>query len=45
MTSHPSRNTLVSAYTQGKDPTLSIGPHRQQPGRSMLDNHPLDVPH
>ena len=44
MTSHPSRNPIVTAYVQGKDPTLSIGSHWQQPLRSILNNHPLNVP-
>ena len=44
MTSHPSLNTLITAYAQGKDPASSLGPHWQQLGRSILDNHLLDVP-
>ena len=39
MTSHPSLNPFITAYAQGKDTTSSLGPHRQQPGWSILDNH------
>ena len=44
MTSHPSLNPFITVYGQGKDPASSLGPHWQQPGRSILDNHLLDVP-
>ena len=44
MTSHPSLNPLITVYGQGKDPASSLGPHWQQPGWSILDNHLLDVP-
>ena len=44
MTSHLSLDRLITAHAQGKDPASSLGPHWQQPGRSILDNHLLDVP-
>ena len=43
MTSHLSLNPFITAYAQGKDTASSLGPHRQQPGQSILDNHPLYV--
>ena len=39
MTSHPSLNPSITAYAQGKDTASSMGPHWQQPGWSILDNH------
>ncbi|THH19089.1 hypothetical protein EW146_g2007 [Bondarzewia mesenterica] len=40
----PELTPLVSEYAQGSDPATSLGPHWQQPGRSILDNHFLAVP-
>ncbi|KAF8514950.1 S-adenosyl-L-methionine-dependent methyltransferase [Hysterangium stoloniferum] len=41
---HPSLTPLIYEYSQGKDPRESIGPYWEQPGRSILDNHFLDIP-
>jgi hypothetical protein len=43
-THYPSLTPLITAYGQGTDPKTSLGPHWQQPGRSILDNHMLAVP-
>ncbi|KAA1475819.1 S-adenosyl-L-methionine-dependent methyltransferase [Dentipellis sp. KUC8613] len=44
LTHHLSATPLIHAYAQGSDPATSIGPHWQQPGRQIVDNHFLDVP-
>ncbi|KAK0204216.1 S-adenosyl-L-methionine-dependent methyltransferase [Desarmillaria ectypa] len=41
---YPSLTPLITDYAQGTDPTTSLGPHWQRPGRSILENHLLDVP-
>jgi hypothetical protein len=41
---HPSLTPLITQYAQGSDPANSLGPHWQQPGRSILDNHLVQVP-
>ncbi|ETW75244.1 hypothetical protein HETIRDRAFT_241537, partial [Heterobasidion irregulare TC 32-1] len=41
---YPSLTPLISTFTQGPDPASSLGPHWQQPGRAILDNHFRDVP-
>ncbi|KAJ7916156.1 S-adenosyl-L-methionine-dependent methyltransferase [Mycena leptocephala] len=43
LTRHPELTPLISAYAQGTDPATSLGPHWEQPGRKILDNHFLDV--
>jgi len=44
LTGYPDATPLITSYVQGTDPVHSIGPYWQQPGRSILDNHFLDVP-
>jgi hypothetical protein len=41
---HPSLTPLITEYAQGSDPENSLGPHWQQPGRSILDNHLVHIP-
>ncbi|KIM80188.1 hypothetical protein PILCRDRAFT_73389 [Piloderma croceum F 1598] len=41
---HPSLTPLITEYAQGSDPESSLGPHWQQPGRSILENHLVQVP-
>ncbi|KAK0192066.1 S-adenosyl-L-methionine-dependent methyltransferase [Armillaria mellea] len=41
---YPSLTPLITDYAQGTDPSTSLGPHWQRPGRSILENHLLDVP-
>ena len=45
LSNYPSATALINDYAQGKDPTNSIGPYWEQPGRSIVDNHLLDIPH
>ncbi|KAG1804037.1 S-adenosyl-L-methionine-dependent methyltransferase [Suillus subaureus] len=42
-TRYPSLTQQVDAYVEGIDPLNSLGPYWEQPGRSILDNHLLDV--
>ncbi|KAF9449848.1 S-adenosyl-L-methionine-dependent methyltransferase [Macrolepiota fuliginosa MF-IS2] len=35
---------IITAYAQGGDPLTSLGPHFERPGRTILENHLLDVP-
>ncbi|KDQ53965.1 hypothetical protein JAAARDRAFT_136509 [Jaapia argillacea MUCL 33604] len=44
LTSYPSLTPLITAYAQGTDLKSSLGPYWQQPGRSILANHLLDIP-
>jgi SAM-dependent methyltransferase len=44
ITRHPNLTPLITAYAQGSDPANSLGPHWQQPGRSILDNHLVEIP-
>ena len=41
---YPSLTSHITEYTQGSDPDHSLGPHWQQPGRSILTNHLREVP-
>ncbi|TFK93422.1 S-adenosyl-L-methionine-dependent methyltransferase [Polyporus arcularius HHB13444] len=41
---YPSATPLINAYAQGSDPKDSLGPYWERPGRTILDNHLLDVP-
>ncbi|KZS90139.1 hypothetical protein SISNIDRAFT_458050 [Sistotremastrum niveocremeum HHB9708] len=41
---YPSLTPMIREYAQGKDPKTSLGPHWQQPGRQILDNHLFDIP-
>ncbi|KAG2364203.1 hypothetical protein BDR07DRAFT_1471004 [Suillus spraguei] len=43
-TRYPSFTKKINAYGQGIDPLNSVGPHWQQPGRSIPQNHLADVP-
>ncbi|KAG2151614.1 S-adenosyl-L-methionine-dependent methyltransferase [Suillus bovinus] len=41
---YPSLTPRINAYVEGTDPLNSIGPYWEQPGRSILDNHLIEVP-
>jgi hypothetical protein len=43
---HQTLTPLITYYAQLQhvDPQTSLGPHWQRPGRSILENHLLDVP-
>ncbi|GJJ12892.1 hypothetical protein Clacol_007138 [Clathrus columnatus] len=41
---HPYLTPLIHEYSKGSDPINSIGPYWEEPGRSILDNHYLDIP-
>ncbi|EGN94512.1 hypothetical protein SERLA73DRAFT_188454 [Serpula lacrymans var. lacrymans S7.3] len=41
---YPALTPLINQYAQGSDPVNSLGPHWQQPGRSILENHLVEVP-
>jgi len=41
---YPHLVPLIIEYSQGSDPKNSLGPHWQQPGRSILENHLVQVP-
>ncbi|KAI0929476.1 hypothetical protein AcV7_005320 [Taiwanofungus camphoratus] len=41
---HPRATPLIHAYSQGTDPAASLGPHWERPGRTIVDNHLLDIP-
>ncbi|KAH9940649.1 S-adenosyl-L-methionine-dependent methyltransferase [Amylocystis lapponica] len=41
---YPFATPLIHAYAQGADPRDSIGPHWEQPGRTILDNHLQAIP-
>ncbi|KAH8110949.1 S-adenosyl-L-methionine-dependent methyltransferase [Phellopilus nigrolimitatus] len=44
LSGYPLLTPLINAYSQGSDPATSLGPHWEQPGRSIVDNHLQDVP-
>ncbi|KAH8103353.1 S-adenosyl-L-methionine-dependent methyltransferase [Cristinia sonorae] len=44
LTNYPSATPLINEYSQGTDPKSSLGPYWERPGRSILDNHLLDIP-
>ncbi|TDL15182.1 S-adenosyl-L-methionine-dependent methyltransferase [Rickenella mellea] len=44
LTQYPSITPFIHEFFQGKDPKTSLGPYWEQPGRSILDNHFLDLP-
>ncbi|KAF9002629.1 S-adenosyl-L-methionine-dependent methyltransferase [Hymenopellis radicata] len=44
LTKYPSLTPLISEFMQGEDPATSLGPHWQRPGRTILENHLVDVP-
>jgi len=35
---------IIHQYSQGSDPATSLGPHWERPGRTIVDNHLLDIP-
>ena len=41
---YPTATKLINQYMQGSDPKNSLGPYWERPGRTILDNHLLDVP-
>ncbi|KAK7062727.1 trans-aconitate methyltransferase 1 [Paramarasmius palmivorus] len=41
---YPSLTPLITEYSQGSDPDNSLGPHWQRPGRTILEDHLVDVP-
>ncbi|KAL0572224.1 trans-aconitate methyltransferase 1 [Marasmius crinis-equi] len=41
---YPTLTPFITEYAQGSNPDTSLGPHWQQPGRSILQNHLVDVP-
>lgn len=41
---YPSLTDLITDYAQGSDPDNSLGPHWQRPGRTVLEDHLVDVP-
>ena len=43
-TLYPSLTRRINAYAQGLDPLHSVGPYWQQPGRSILENHLVQIP-
>ncbi|KAG1796066.1 S-adenosyl-L-methionine-dependent methyltransferase [Suillus plorans] len=43
-TRYPSLTQNINAYSQGIDPLNSVAPYWQQPGRSILENHLVEVP-
>lgn len=44
LSSYPSLSESITQYAQGTDPVTSLGPHFERPGRTVLENHLLDVP-
>lgn len=45
MSAYPSLSGSITEYAQGTDPSSSLGPHFERPGRTILERHLLDVPH
>ncbi|KAG1779973.1 hypothetical protein EV702DRAFT_1194727 [Suillus placidus] len=43
-TRYPSLTQQIDAHVEGIDPLNSVGPYWEQPGRSILDNHLIEVP-
>ncbi|KAG1899976.1 S-adenosyl-L-methionine-dependent methyltransferase [Suillus fuscotomentosus] len=41
---YPSLTQRINAYVEGTDPLNSVGQYWEQPGRSILDNHLIEVP-
>jgi len=44
LTNFPNLTPLITHYVNGMDPTASLGPYWQQPGRSILESHFQKVP-
>ncbi|PIL27458.1 hypothetical protein GSI_10607 [Ganoderma sinense ZZ0214-1] len=44
LSGRPTTTKLINDFMQGSDPKNSIGPYWERPGRTILDNHLLDVP-
>jgi hypothetical protein len=41
---YPSLSSIITQYSQGSDAVDSIGPYAQRPGRTIVDNHLVDIP-
>lgn len=41
---YPSAADLIRDYSRGTDPEKSLGPHWEQPGRGILDDHLVALP-
>ncbi|KAI0795021.1 S-adenosyl-L-methionine-dependent methyltransferase [Abortiporus biennis] len=44
LSNYPSTTSLIHEYSQGSDPETSLGPHWERPGRTIVDNHLIDIP-
>ncbi|KAJ3481479.1 hypothetical protein NLI96_g7625 [Meripilus lineatus] len=44
LTKYAKATPLITEYAQGTDPRNSLGPYWQRPGRSIIENHFLDIP-
>lgn len=44
LANHPSCTPLIHAYAQGFDPRMSLGPHWERPGRTIVDDHLQPIP-
>ncbi|EMD36616.1 hypothetical protein CERSUDRAFT_84797 [Gelatoporia subvermispora B] len=40
----PHATPLIHAYSRGSDPATSLGPHWEQPGRTVVDDHLVAIP-
>jgi SAM-dependent methyltransferase len=40
---YPNLSPTITKYSQGTDPKQSIGPYWERPGRTVLDNHLIDI--
>ncbi|KAF8627905.1 hypothetical protein AX15_004182 [Amanita polypyramis BW_CC] len=41
---YPSTKAVITRYANARDPVTSLWPHFERPGRTILENHLLDVP-
>lgn len=44
LSGRPTTTQLINEFMQGSDPKNSIGPYWERPGRTILDNHLVDIP-
>lgn len=44
LSGRPTTTRLINEFMQGGDPKNSIGPYWERPGRTILDNHLVDIP-
>ncbi|KAI1798269.1 S-adenosyl-L-methionine-dependent methyltransferase [Ganoderma leucocontextum] len=44
LSGRPTATKLINKFMQGCDPKNSIGPYWERPGRTILDNHLVDIP-